>query len=1118
MNFFSVRKAWGWAAKFAWLLLLCSLTSQAASLRIGLLSEAPPFLQQNTTAGILADEANILFKGAEAPKLIRLNSAQDAITALNQKQIDLLISAAPPATALRASDPLLAFPLSRLLTNHTAGGVTLRFPAIPENAALSDTQPGASTLNENIQRLIRGEARQLIAPTFLLNQYFSNAPVTTLEVESATNLPTLHFFAWALPARHTLIAEVNQRISSLNQEDASRVERKWLLPAGSVFSARYPPTAELAPPIELQVLLPDAPPPWVQINEVGEIRGVWYNLLSEMFPPSRFALTFALQTPAQGNTDAPINLQIIADDASPDPLAVPFDALNWGIVSAQNTPLPGAIAALKDKRIAVLRYSPLLQQLDNRLPAENLVLVDTLEQGLTLLHAGGADGVMGEIFSLSYVLKQQNEQQLRLAPLDLPETPLWFNISAADTPETQRVRQVLTSYTRAEVESSRARSLLTLQNSHLSGNNLWLIALGIVTLSAVLLALVAFSLAQTQRRQRERDTAALHNALTLWQTLMNNAPVPLFVCDPSGSLTRFNAAFSRSPFLPHVLPEGMPLHDLPLGEIARQLSLPQRITLLNSTLPTTGETTLANGATTLFWWLCSFTDNRGRPHGIVGGWVDISEKASLTQALNQALSQAERVSEEKSTFLARMSHDIRTPLNAVLGLLELERDKNQSLEIAWQAAVTLRDLIGDILDLSRIEAGELQLDVAPHNLHQALTISDEIFARSARARGLHWHSELAIPTTRHYLFDKTRLSQVVANLLSNAIKYTHQGEVSFTAHCEDEHLTLIISDSGIGIPAEALSQLGEAWFQLDQSTPQSSGLGLAICYQLVALMSGTLDITSKPGQGTRVEVRLPLEMAEDVDNEAVSLAAPLPQLRVMVVDDFAPNLTVLRLQLEKFGMQVTCCDSAEQALDVLAGQPVDLLITDCQMPLMDGYVLVQTLLVRDLLGQTKAPATMLGCTANALPREEERARHAGMDDLLRKPLTADRLLQALTLHNPLTRRIPDLRALYELANQQPEVIARMQQQMHDAINDDLKLLAGTLPPPDDLSRIAHRLKASWSLLGVPAAFRACLVMESLNELLAEGMVMQEDIVPLASGFTRVMQESLKQLDASLPEG
>lgn len=322
-------------------------------------------------------------------------------------------------------------------------------------------------------------------------------------------------------------------------------------------------------------------------------------------------------------------------------------------------------------------------------------------------------------------------------------------------------------------------------------------------------------------------------------------------------------------------------------------------------------------------------------------------------------------------------------------------------------------------------------------------------------------------------------------------------------------------DSGIGMTAEAQDHLGQAWFQVDHATPQSSGLGLAICHQLVKLMAGTLHLTSQEGEGTEVVVRLPLERTQQQPVDTLVIPAPLPRQHVLVVDDFPPNLTVLRLQLEKLGMLASCCGSAEEALDFLARQSVDILITDCQMPQMDGYELVQTLLIRDLLGQGAAPTVILGCTANALPREEERARHVGMDDLLRKPLTATRLQQSLAQHNPETRQAPDLEALHALANQQPEVIELMRQQMHDAIRADLALLTGTPPAPEELSRIAHRLKASWSLLGMPAALRACLVLESLPEALESGRLAQVDIQTLIRNFSDVMQQSLAQLDAAL---
>nr|WP_159466068.1 ATP-binding protein [Scandinavium goeteborgense] len=1108
----------GWLAP--WLLILLISPSALAALRIGLPEIAPPFMMRNGTSGILDDELSILFSNSAAPEIRRFGSLADAVDALRQHQIDLLIAARPPAEDLQHSELMLTFPLASLSIINGNGG-TICFPDLPLRLTPPCTESGSAATGENIQRLIQGEARQIIAPEFILRSWLASAPATTLQLVPQEHLSPLHFRGWALPGNSNALTELSTHIHGMNPEDADWLEEKWLLPTGSVFSARNPPANEDAPRLALKVLLPAAPVPLMQLTPEGNIRGVWYDLLLSLFPANHFSLSFGMdppltQLPTQGER---ARLRIVASLRAPSPDAIAFDALNWGLVSPSDKAISGALPALQNRRIAVIRHSPLATLLRQRVPAENLVLVSDLSQGFELMRAGGADGLAGDAYALNYVLRQRKETALQLTPLGLSETPLWFVPEISNPADARRVTAILASVTRADILNHRAKPLARLnEQMPTSESSLWLIMLAVVSFCAALVALIAWSGAQRQRRQREQDTSALHNALALWQTLMNNAPVPLFVCDPSGRLTRYNDAFLHSPQLASVPEEGNPFARLPLGELANQLALPDRLALLNAAHPLTGETRLSANNATLYWWLCRYTDDLGRPQGIVGGWVDISEKAALTAALNQALGQAERASREKSDFLARMSHDIRTPLNAVLGLLELEKEQNDTLSIAWQAAGNLRDLIGDILDLSRIEAGELRLEQAVHGLWQTLHASVGLFARSATDKGLRWQATLDIPYDALFYFDKARLNQIVSNLLGNAIKYTPQGEVNFDARLDAESLQMRIRDTGIGISSEAMPSIGQPWFQTDHTVPQSSGLGLAICYQLVELMGGSLTFNSTPGEGTEVTARLPLSLAAgQATPSAAIVLPPLPFYQVMVVDDFPANLTVMRLQLEKLGLQVITCENARAALARLADQPVDVLITDCQMPDIDGYQLTTLLLIREIAGLASAPRTLLGCTANALQEENDRARHAGMDALLRKPLTADALRQALAEHVPARDDTPDLTGLHQLADDRPEVIALMRQQMRDALEQDLQQLENGVADAEELSRLAHRLKASWSLFDMRETTRNCQALEALPGLVSAGLVEQSQLKLLTTRFLPLMRDSLARLDIALRE-
>ena len=236
----------------------------------------------------------------------------------------------------------------------------------------------------------------------------------------------------------------------------------------------------------------------------------------------------------------------------------------------------------------------------------------------------------------------------------------------------------------------------------------------------------------------------------------------------------------------------------------------------------------------------------------------------------------------------------------------------------------------------------------------------------------------------------------------------------------------------------------QPWFQTDSSTPQSSGLGLAICYQLVELMGGVLTIASEAGSGTQVTVSIPLHVASPAATaDETPVITPLPPHRIMIVDDFPANLTVLALQLQELGQEVIPCASAGEALARPENEPVDILITDCQMALMDGYQLTSLILLRDIAGSITAPAAILGYTASALQSEDDRAKHAGMDALLRKPLSLNALHQALAQQYSLRNQGPDLSELRRLANGQPEIMTLMRQQMREAITLDIRQLRKT---------------------------------------------------------------------------
>ncbi|MNG92319.1 Virulence sensor protein BvgS precursor [compost metagenome] len=364
-----------------------------------------------------------------------------------------------------------------------------------------------------------------------------------------------------------------------------------------------------------------------------------------------------------------------------------------------------------------------------------------------------------------------------------------------------------------------------------------------------------------------------------------------------------------------------------------------------------------------------------------------------------------------------MSHEIRTPMNAILGMLELaiqdpalSPHTGEQLRIASESANGLLDLVGDVLDISSIEAGQMTLAPQPCALTPLLQSVAQVFAGMAEQKGLNYRIELATQSLPLVLVDPLRLRQVVFNLLSNAIKFTERGEVSIRATLEGEHeqapvLRLRISDSGVGIPADKLPLLFTPFYRAHSPYQYAgTGLGLNIARILCQMMGGDIGVSSQIGVGTRLDVSLPLTPVVSALPSPESLIrqeeAEQTPLRILVVDDNHANQTLLRQQLKYLGHEVSVRSNGLEALRAVGSHHFDLVITDCQMPTMDGFELTRRLRARG------HELPIWGFTAHALPRERELCLAAGMDECLFKPIGLARLRSVLAGLSRSERREP----------------------------------------------------------------------------------------------------------------
>ena len=550
---------------------------------------------------------------------------------------------------------------------------------------------------------------------------------------------------------------------------------------------------------------------------------------------------------------------------------------------------------------------------------------------------------------------------------------------------------------------------------------------------------------EAEARLHESEERARRQWLEL-EAIYTTAPVGLFVLDRDLRFQRLNDRLAEMNGLPVAAHLGRRVREVvpDLADVAEPLFqgvIDRDAPLLN--LELSGETPAQPGIRR-HWreHYYPMKDADGQVVGINGVVEEITAlkrvEAEL-RALNADLeakvaartAEAEAASAAKSEFLAHMSHEIRTPLNAVLGLVQVmeqsplnpaQQDLIGRMRLAGRSLLLI---LNDILDFSKIEAGQLQLESRPFVLGPLLDQLDTLLGLTARAKGLRFAIDAAPLPDGALVGDPLRLEQVLTNLIGNAIKFTSQGEVRLsirTLETDDDtaRLRFAVSDTGIGLAPEVLPQLFTAFIQADSGISRrfgGTGLGLAISKRLVECMGGAIGVQSQEGAGSTFWFDLPFARAATpaatvTDHPegmgAATLTEPAQRPRgghYLIVDDNSLNLDVLERMLELQGARVTRASDGRQALARLRTGPEDFdaVLMDVRMPVLDG--LSATRALRDELGLTRLP--VIAVTAGVLKDEQQRAREAGVDALLPKPVELERLVALLRRWPPRAAAGPD---------------------------------------------------------------------------------------------------------------
>jgi signal transduction histidine kinase/DNA-binding response OmpR family regulator len=547
-------------------------------------------------------------------------------------------------------------------------------------------------------------------------------------------------------------------------------------------------------------------------------------------------------------------------------------------------------------------------------------------------------------------------------------------------------------------------------------------------------------------------------------------------------------------------------------------------------------------------------DSKGRPLRLMGTHADIGERKRVEQEGLQARQEAEQASRAKSEFLANISHEVRTPLNALMGLTRLLMDsplnpeQKSWLDLMDSSAHALLALLNDVLDLSRIEAGKLSIEQVRFNPLDTLNEVSALYAEQARSKPLDWALQMEPGLPEQMLGDPGRLRQVLGNLLSNALKFTPRGgRVQVSAQSVKAQgsgarlLQLKVQDSGVGISPRQQATIFDAFTQADASTARrfgGSGLGLAICSRLVKLMGGSIELHSALGQGSTFTVTLP--MGEVTVSDAGPLSAPMELsevtqagqrfagLCVLVAEDHPVNELLMNQLLQRLGCTVRSARDGDQAVQQWAQGGVDIVLMDVQMPGSNG--LEATRRIRELEIRNGWPHTpIVAVTANAMNGDREACLNAGMDGYTPKPVSPQALMRAMEEammrtsgqpvpsgpadaapgpRSPAAAGAIDVQKLRRRLDGDDATLRQLAQAMRTDLSERLAQLQQALQAKDTQLAVAHAhgLKGS---LGSMTAERGARLSKGLElAALSRDWKLFERALPL-------MQAEAQQIDAAL---
>ena len=1087
--------------------------------------------------GLTADYAGLLSKALALPvKVLRYPSREASIHALETGEIDLLGSAngfeaANPNLALSqpyaVDQPVLVTRESetRSLSDGLAGlRMSLVYHYLPLDEVeklYPQAQIRAYPSFQNALNAVAFEQADVflgdtISTHYMINKgYLKNIRMANFGKHEA------YGFSFAMRQdQHTLLSIVDTVLAAVPINERDSIAKRWSAGSDILLTDK-----KLQLTQREERWLKDNPVVKVVVNETlapltffdadGNFRGITADLLELI--RLRTGLRFEIQRTREVNAmidqlvtgKADIIGAIVPSAERETQLSFsrPYLENSYVLLTRKEPNAPSNLEQMAGLRLAITEGNPMEKILRQDFPLVQLVEVSDTFKASELLAQGNVEGAVNSLVIANYLLSSlmfQDKLQISTSIGTLPAT------FALATPRravelSSILDKALLSIAPDEmgVINSRWRGYSAASDSYWRNYHQLIAQIIIGTGLLLLISLTWNAYMRRQIKHRKMAERALNDQFEFMRALVNETPHPIYVRDRKGLLQTCNDSYLQvfDVKREEVIGKSVIQMDMALESEAAQYHADyQRVVVEGNPLILDRTLHIQGKKLTIYHWILPYRDSVGEVQGIIGGWIDISERRQLFDELRTAKERADEANRAKSTFLATMSHEIRTPMNAVIGMLELTLKRadqghldRPAIEVAYNSAKDLLELIGDILDIARIESGRLSLAPERVNLGEVIESVVRVFDGLARQKTLSLllESDPVIDDTA-VLIDPLRFKQVLSNLVSNAIKFTERGQVKIkvnvhaTERPQEIQMKLVVEDTGIGISRDDQLRLFEPFAQADNSghlARSGAGLGLVICRSLCAMMGGQLSLSSVPMVGTQVHVTLnmtllqPIEVLDELKSQAPAAA---PVLNVLVVDDHPANRLLMCQQLGYLGHQFTAAQHGAAGFQAWRQERFDLVIADCNMPVMNGYELSRSIREYEQREQL-APCVILGFTANAQPEEKLRCAQAGMNDCLFKPISLTALEQQLGQIRPQPAgQQLDLDCLDALTGGDPHLSRRLLEELLTSSRQDRQELLALLArqaPPQAIIEQAHKIKGAARIVQASALATQCEALE-----------------------------------------